>query len=189
MKELISTIILLLFGRKTPTQEDHPTGVYRSPGKFEDVEEPTPVVKEENKTIKKFKALREKLSKMSYKDFLEKVWDTLFGLGVVGVVGGILFLLGSVIFSKGNVDYCYIERWTYIKETTSGVAKPPMNPGVTKDTEKPENTILSKEQNVVIVYELKGHRNWRNDRDIGRFDSLESAIEGSHKLNCAVEAK
>ena len=126
---------------------------------------------------------------MSYDNFLDKTWKTFWGLGIVAVISGILYLVGSALFSKGNVDYCYIDRWTYIKETTSGVVKPDMQPGVPFDKEKAENKIPGKDQTVVIVYELKGHRNWREDRNIGRFESLEAAIDGSHKLNCAVEAK
>lgn len=189
MRRLFVAILAFLFRLKSPFHKDKPRGVYRMLGEIEEPELSKPVVKEKSKAAKWLHLCRERLSRMSYDNFLNQIWKTLFGLGVVGASGGILFLVASALFSKGNVDYCYIDRWTYIKETTSGVNKPDMAPGVPFDKEKAENKIPGKEQTIVLVYELKGHRNWREDRNIGRFDTFEAAIDGSHKLNCAVEAK
>lgn len=190
MRGLIIAILAFLLGSKSKFHKDNPRGAYRTPGEIEETpESPKPIVKEENKTARRLRLWRERLSRMSYDGFLENVWKTFLGSSVLAIIGGVLFLTGSALFSKGNVDYCYVDRWTYIKETATGVTKPDMQPGMPFDKEKAENKIPGKDQNIVIVYELKGHRNWREDRNIGRFDSLEAAIEGSHKLNCAVEAK
>lgn len=189
MKRLIIAILAFLLGPKSRFHQDRPKGAYRTPGEIEEIPELPKPVKEESKTARRLRLWRERLSSMSYDGFLENVWKTFWGLGVVAVICGALYMVGSALFSKGNVDYCYVERWTYVKETNSGVVKPPPDPGSITNKEDPKNQIPGKEQTVVIVYELKGHRNWRSDRDIGRYDSLPDAVEASHKINCAVEAK
>lgn len=187
MKRLIIAILAFLLGPKSKFHKDNPRGAYRTPGELEEVPEPPKPI-EQKKMPKWLQNLKEGLSNMSYDGFLDNVWKTFWGLGLVAVISGVLFMVGSALFSKGNVDYCYIERWTYIKEANPGVEKPPLDNGM-PPKEKVEDKVPGKSQSVVIVYELKGHRNWRGDRDIGRYDSLPDAVEASHKINCAVEAK
>lgn len=72
----------------------------------------------------------------------------------------VLLILARIIFTSGRVDYCYIEHST----------------GETPDP------------NLTIVWKLKGYRSLRSDRDIGRFETFDDAIEAAHKLNCKLES-
>lgn len=180
MKRLFITILTILFGHKPEFHKDNPRGVYRMPGEIEN----NPIITD-NQTTTWLQRLKERLNKMSYDNFLNHAWKT-FGLllAIFGICV-ILFTMNKILFSNGNVDYCYIERWTYIKEINPGLMPPKEDPDPDQTIKK--NSTPLKDQNLVIVYELKGHRPWRGSRDIGRFESFEATIEAAHKINCAVE--
>jgi hypothetical protein len=36
-------------------------------------------------------------------------------------------------------------------------------------------------------YNLKGHRDWRSDNDIGEYENLDSAMKAAERLNCRVK--
>lgn len=186
MSKFLARILALFFVVESSSENKY-SGIYRMPGDVNYVEEAIKPVepKQTNKWLKRF---REKINQMSYNDFLENTWKTLFGLLLTSILCGGIFILFKVIFANGNVDYCYIERWTYIKEVNQGL-KPPEKNIASPENQIQNNIIPKKDQNLTLVFELKGHRNWREDRDIGRFDVFEDAIEASHKINCAVEAK
>lgn len=185
MSKLLARFFALFFTIEEPKHNKYYES-YREPGSDYTEQAITEKIKKENVWLKNFK---EKVSKMSYGDFLKNCCRTLLVISLAVLAGGGSFLLYKVIFADGNVNYCYIERWTYVKERTIGEIKPPPDPNSIVGKDDPKNIIPDKEQTIVIVYELKGHRDWRDNRDIGRFDRFEDAIEASHKINCAVEAK
>lgn len=117
-----------------------------------------------------------------YRDFMDRLQEILITTFVTIIAFGALFLLGKIIFVPSNTDFCYIEHWTYVKDYSTGEKK-------ITDTEEHVQQNTRPNPNLIIVWELKGHRDFREDRDIGRFHTLEEAIEGARKINCSLEAK
>lgn len=168
-----------LFQKPRSEGTDHHPGWYREPGKvIEEPIVPEPATPTKPK-IDRFAKVRKWFRFMSYSDFLENAfWTFLVLVGAtLGCFG--LFSLFKASTTSGEVDYCFIERWSYIKEKSDGKTKPGND----------SNPTPKEDEHLVIVWELKGHRNWRGDRDIGRFDSFETAISAAQKLNCHIEAR
>ena len=120
--------------------------------------------------------VKEFIVNMSHEKFINGIWNAV----LFGIIGVIIALILKAILASGRVEYCYLENWVYIPEKQDG-----QNPPAPLSTTRVPNN----NQTLVLVWELKGHRNWRDDRDIGRFDTFDAALDAAAKINCQLETK
>lgn len=185
MFRAIIAFIISIFRKPETFSENKYKGMYRKPGEvIEDLEEiKLPEPQKVNKFYLWLESIKKNLATMSYDNTMEKIRDFLLMMFVVGVVSAGCFLLYKVIFASGVVEYCYIERWTYTELIDVNVKLP--DDSMNKDSKE----IPGPGERVITVYELKGHVDFRANREIGRFDNFDAALSAAQKLNCSMEQK
>lgn len=167
----------LLRSRPNEKRDDHHPGWYREPGTFEELPPPEPVVHKASWIKNQVNRFRKWARHVSYTDFLKNTFYTIVAGVVLALVGFGGYSLYKTTTANGLVNYCYIERWTYIKEKSKGDERP-----------RAEENKEEAGEHIITVWELKGHRSWRDDRNIGRFSSFEDAIAGAKKIDCRIES-
>ena len=94
-------------------------------------------------------------------DTLKKAWKAFLISLAIALAAGVgaagLYPLGRFIVASGETTFCFVDT----SNTNSADAKRP--------------------------YQLHGHREWRFDNDLGKYETLDDAVKAAERIGCKVK--